>query len=161
MNLYGSVYSSSNDNTFKLKLTKKSKMTLVLRTLIITLFLPFFAMSIIIYSKLESIELKLYNNKNYYFFSLIFPNDLNLSLKFKKYVDKVILIIAGLNTLTVYNTIIYLSFHPFIGLKLVFVVNISHYFLILIKIILKAHRPFWDITNDKINEESLCKNDYA
>ena len=161
--LYDSVNSnfSSNYYSSKLKLTKKSKMTLVLRTLIITLFSMFFAMSIIIYSKLESIELKLYNEKNYYFFSLIFPNNSNLSLRFKTYVDYIIYIIAGLNSLTVYISIIYLSFHPFIGLKLVFVVNISHYFLILIKIILKAHRPFWDITDDKINEESLCKNDYA
>ena len=161
--LYDSVNSnfSSNYYSSKLKLTKKSKMTLVLRTLIITLFSMFFAMSIIIYSKLESIELKLYNEKNYYFFSLIFPNNSNLSLRFKTYVDYIIYIIAGLNSLTVYISIIYLSFHPFIGLKLVFVINISHYFLILIKIILKAHRPFWDITDDKINEESLCKNDYA
>ena len=162
-NMYGSVHSnfSSNYNTMKLKLTKKSKLTLALRTIIITLFLMFFAMSTTIYSKLESIELKLYNRKKYYFFSLLFSDDLMLSKKYKTIVDDIITIIAGLNSLTVYTSIVYLIFHPFIGLKLVFVVNISHYFLILIKIILQAHRPFWDLTNEEINEESLCKNDYA
>ena len=162
VNLYASIYSNTNYSAFKLKLTKKSKQILALRTLIITLFSIFFAMNIIIYSKLESIELKLYNRKKYYFFSLIFQNnDLMLSKAFKTYVNNIINIIAGLNTLTVYNSIIYLTFHPFIGLKLVFVVNISHYCLILIKIILKAHRPFWDLTKEKIKEESICKNDYA
>lgn len=161
VNLYASIYSNTNYTAFKLKLTKKSKLILLLRTLIITLFSIFFAMNIIIYSKLESIELKLYNRKSYYFFSLIFPNDLMLSKKFKIYINNITNIISGLNSLIVYNSIIYLTFHPFIGLKLVFVVNISHYFLILLKIILKAHRPFWDLTNEKINEESICKNDYA
>ena len=39
--------------------------------------------------------------------------------------------------------------------------NLSHYFLILLKIILKGHRPLWDFTNNELIEESLCKNDYA
>ena len=164
INVYDSIASnfSSNYNINKLKLSKKSKLNLVLRTIIITLFSVFFSMSIVLYSKLESIELKLYNEKRYYFFSFIFSSNLKASQNFKKYASLIIEdILAGLNSLTVYISIIYLAFHPFIGLKLVFVVNISHFFLLLIKIVLQAHRPFWDLTNEEINSESLCKNDYA
>ena len=160
INNYDSI-SSTIYKKNKLKLTKKSKLNLILRTIIITLFSVFFAMNLILYSKLESIELKLYNQKKYYFFSFLLSNNIMVSQKFKLYIDKVISILASLNTLNVYNSIVYLTFHPFIGLKLVFVVNISHYLLILIKIILQAHRPFWDLIKEEISNESLCKNDYA
>lgn len=145
----------------KLKLTKKSKFNLALKTLIITLFFVFFSMSTVLYSKMESIELKLYKRKKYYLFSIIFPDNLMLSSTFKTFVDEILIIISGLNSLTVYISIIYLTFHPFIGLKLVFVVNISHYCLLIIKIIFQAHRPFWDLTDEKLINEALCKNDYA
>lgn len=151
-------YSHSQSN--KLKLTKKSKLNLAFKTIIITLFLVFFAMSTVIYSKLESIELKLYKRKQYYFISFFF-SDLIISKSSKTFINFTLNIISGLNSLTVYISIIYLTLHPFIGLKLVFVVNISHYCLSIIKIILQAHRPFWDITDEKFNKEALCKNDYA
>jgi len=153
----GYAHSQSN----KLKLTKKSKLNLAFKTIIITLFLVFFAMSTVIYSKLESIELKLYQRKQYYFIPLFFSDYVVLSKSFKTFINFTLDIISGLNSITVYISIIYLTLHPFIGLKLVFVVNISHYFLSIIKIILQAHRPSWDITDDKFNKEALCKNDYA
>ena len=163
MNLLNSMASNgyAHSQSNKLKLTKKSKLNLAFKTIIITLFLVFFAMSTVIYSKLESIELKLYQRKQYYFIPLFFSDYVVLSKSFKTFINFTLDIISGLNSITVYISIIYLTLHPFIGLKLVFVVNISHYFLSIIKIILQAHRPSWDITDDKFNKEALCKNDYA
>ena len=163
LNLFNSLISNgyAHSQSNKLKLTKKSKLHLAFKTIIITLFLVFFAMSTVIYSKLESIELKLYERKQYYFISLFFSDYVNLSRTSKTFINYTLDIISGLNTLTVYISFIYLTLHPFIGLKLVFVVNISHYCLSIIKIILQPHRPFWDINDDRFNKEALCKNDYA
>ena len=47
-----------NDNLKKLKLTKKSKINLTISIILVILFSIFFILSIIIHSKLESIELK-------------------------------------------------------------------------------------------------------
>ena len=163
INLFNSILSNgySHSQSNKLKLTKKSKLNLAFKTIIITLFLVFFGMSIVIYTKLESIELKLYERKQYYFISLFFSDYVVLSKSSKTFINLILNIISGLNTLTVYISIIYLTLHPFIGLKLVFVANISHYCLSIIKIILQAHRPSWDITDDRFRKEALCKNDYA
>ena len=163
INLFNSMLSNSyiHSQSNKLKLTKKSKLNLAFKTIIITLFLVFFAMNIVIYTKLESIELKLYERRQYYFLSLFFSDYVVLSKSSKTFINMTLNIISGLNTLTVYISFIYLTLHPFIGLKLVFVVNISYYCLSIIKIILQAHRPFWDITDDRFNKEALCKNDYA
>jgi magnesium-transporting ATPase (P-type) len=54
-----------------------------------------------------------------------------------------------------------LILHHFIGLKLIFVVNISHYSLILLKIIIQGHRPLWDLRNRKLLKETSCMTDYA
>ena len=67
-------YSISNDIK-KLKMTKKSKINLMISIFLVTLFSIFFIMNIIIHSKLESIELKLYTNRKNYFFSIFFFNN--------------------------------------------------------------------------------------
>ena len=145
-------FNSKNYANNKLQFTKKTKLNLGLKAFLITLFTVFFAMNVVIYSNLESIELKLYRNDNYYFFP-----SLNLSLNYKKTIDILMKIIAGLDSLTVYISIIYLHFHPFAGLKLVFVMNLSHYFLLLIKIIMKGHRPIWGLADDELIKNSYVK----
>ena len=145
------------NNFYKLKLTKKSKWNLALKIIIIALFSIFFAMGILIYSKLESIELKLYS-KSLYNLSIDY---LQISSSFKSTISIILIIIIGLDSITIYMSFIYLVFHPFIGLKLVLVVNLSHYLLVFIKIILQAHRPFWDLIDEKSKDKLICENDYA
>ena len=151
-----------NDNLKKLKLTKKSKINLTISIILVILFSIFFILSIIIHSKLESIELKLYKNRENYFFPIIYlDNDIDTYKIFRNTTDIILEILSDLEFLIIYINIIYLILHPFIGLKLIFVVNISHYSLILLKIIIQGHRPLWDLRNRKLLKETSCMTDYA
>ena len=151
-----------NDNLKKLKLTKKSKVNLTISIILVILFSIFFILSILIHSKLESIELKLYKNRENYFFPIIYlDNDIDTYKIFRNTTDIILEILSDLEFLIIYINIIYLILHPFIGLKLIFVVNISHYSLILLKIIIQGHRPLWDLRNRKLLKETSCMTDYA
>ena len=54
-------------------------------------------------------------------------------------------IIGTSDSIMVIISIIYLNFHPFIGLKLILISNITQYFVIMLQILFQAHRPFWDL----------------
>ena len=151
----------NNNSVEKLKLTRKSKINLGIDISLATLFFIFLTMNIFMYSRMEYIEQKLYKIKNHNFFSLIIIDDFNLLKKFKKVSYIVFDILAGIEFLVLYINIIYLFFHPFIGLKLIFVVNLSHFGIILLKIIIQSYRPFWKFKTDKFVEETECKTDYA
>ena len=147
--------------TEKLNLNKKTKINLTLDFTLVTLFSIFFIMNIFLFSKMELIEQKLYKIKNHNYFSLLKIVDFNTFKIFKKASYIILSILAGLEFLILYINIIYLIFHPFIGLKLNFVINISHFGIIILKILLQGNRPFWKYQNNKLIEETLCKTDYA
>ena len=154
--------SVSNDNVKKLNLSKKFKINLGISIFIIASFSLFFIFNIIIHSKLESIELKICKNKKNYFFSFIFlDDDIELLKFFKSIIYAILEVLSGIEFLIIYINIIYLNIHPFIGLKLIFVVNISYYCLILLKIIIQGHRPFWDLKYNNLTKGIPCQTDYA
>ena len=79
----------------KLKLTKNSKINLAISIFFITLFFIFFILNIIIHSKLETIELKLYKNRENLFFPIIFLDKNVETLKtLRKVTDIVLKILA-------------------------------------------------------------------
>lgn len=143
----------------KLKFSKKSKINLSFAVLLITFFSIFFLMNLFIYSKLESIEIKLSKINNYFSFMNI--DDIHKLETFKETVNILLEIIAGLEYLTMYINIIYLILHPFIGLKFVFVVNLSHYSIIILKIIIQGHRPYWKLSNEEFIKQTDCQTDYG
>ena len=145
----------------KLSLSKRSKLNLAIDFLLVTFFSAFLIMTIFLYSRMESIEQKLYRIKNHNFFSLIKFNDFNSLKTFKKASYIVLNILAGLDFIILYINIIYLLFHPFVGLKLNFIVNLSHYGIIIIKIFMQGSRPFWKYNYSKLIEETECRTDYA
>lgn len=153
--------SVTNDQLKKLKLTRKSKVNLFIIISIVTLFALFFIMNVVIHTKLEAIEIKLYKSKKKFFFSFLFFDDIDKLINFKNIINIIFEILAGLEFLIVYINIIYLILHPFIGLKLIFIVNLSYFSLILLKIIIQAHRPLWELKIEKLNKEIDCKTDYA
>ena len=159
-NLQSSLLSNSSSNRNileKTKLTNKSKTLLILKTILITLVCFFFPFEYVVSHKLEKIEIKLYQNNEYFFYSIIFKKDTMASLYFQRVIDYLMEIIGGTYSIIVYISFIYLIYHPFIGLKLVFVINISHFILVITKIFLQGHRPFWDFES----KDNICKNDYA
>ena len=155
------IRNKSAEPAEKLNLTKKSKINLTIDFSLVTLFSIFFIMNIFLFSKMELIEQKLYKIKNHSYFSLLKIVDFNSFKKFKKASYIILNIFAGLEFLILYINIIYLVFHPFIGLKLNFVVNLSHFGIIILKILLQGKRPFWKYQNNKLIEETECKTDYA
>ena len=150
-----------NENMRKLKLTRNAKINLVVGLTLVILFCIFFVMNIVIYSKLDTIELKLSRSRYFNFISIFILEDLGLLKLLKTVVDFILPIFAGIEFLIIYINIIYIILHPFIGLKLIFVVNLSHFFLIILKVIIQGHRPFWEFRNKTIIEEMDCKTDYA
>ena len=139
---------SGNIYYHKISLTKKSKITLVLRMIIISFCCIFFPLEAILDSGLEKIEMKLYlNNKN---------KILIHSESFQTFVDIFTKALGTNDAIMVYISIIYLIVHPFIGLKLILVSTISQYIIIILQMIYQAHRPFWDIEQPEIT----CRNSY-
>ena len=159
-NLKSSLLSNSSTSRNileKVKLTNKSKTLLILKTILITLVCAFFPFEYVVSQKLENIETKLYQNNAYFFYSIIFKKETMAKESFQKVINYLMEIIGGTYSLIVYISFIYLIYHPFIGLKLVFVINISHFFLVILKVFLQGRRPLWDIEIEK----TICKNDYA
>ena len=147
------------DQVKRLKITRKSKINLAISISLIALFSIFFLLNVIIHSKLETIEFKMYkNNKNLILPFIIIDNFETLK-NYKIAINVILNILSNLELLIVYINIIYLILHPFIGLKLIFIVNISYFCLILLKIIIQSHRPFWNLKDKIIIQD--CKTDYA
>ena len=132
----------------KLSLTKKSKITLILRMLIISLSCIFFPLEPIIDSGLEAMEIKIYFTNT----SKRFTD----SEIFQTFVDVLTRVLGTNEAIMIYISIIYLMVHPFIGLKLILVSTISQFIITILEIIYQAHRPFWDIEKPEI----VCRNSY-
>lgn len=145
----------------KLNLVSSSKLEIIINSILAASFLIFFIMNTMIFSEMELIELKLFKIKQHNFFSIFKIEDFNILMRLKKIIYIILYILSGLEFSVLYINIIYLIIHPFIGLKLIFVVNISHYSLILLKIVVQGKRPFWDFEIKKLTEEKECKLDYA
>ena len=75
---------------------------------------------------------------------------------FHKFMDILTNIIGSKDAIMVYISLIYSIVHPFIGLKLILISNITQYFVILLQILFQAHRPFWDLEQ----LETICRNTY-
>ena len=138
----------------KITLSSKSKINVILRTMIISLCCFFFPLEAVVANRLQDIELKLYvENK---VLSFLLSSKLINSPTFHKFLDYLTKIIGSKESIMVYISILYLIIHPFIGLKLILISGIAQYFVILLQIIFQAHRPFWDLEES----ETICRNTY-
>lgn len=132
----------------RIPLSRNSKVTLVLRVLIISFCCIFFPFEAIIDSRLEKIELNSYlYNKGLLFIK---------SKTYQTFIDIVTTILGTNDAIMVYISIIYIIVHPFIGLKLILVYSGFQYLITVLKLIYQSHRPFWN--SDKV--VTLCKNSY-
>ena len=132
----------------RIPLSRNSKVTLVLRVLIISFCCIFFPFEAIIDSRLEKIELNSYlYNKGLLFIK---------SKTYQTFIDIVTTILGTNEAIMVYISIIYIIVHPFIGLKLILVYSGFQYLITVLKLIYQSHRPFWN--SDKV--VTLCKNSY-
>jgi len=138
----------------KIILSTKSKINVFLRAMIISLCCFFFPFEAIVDNRLQQIEFQLYvENK---FLSFLLPKELVNSQSFYSFIDYLMKIIGTSDSIMVIISIIYLNFHPFIGLKLILISSITQYFVIMLQILFQAHRPYWDLEEF----ETICRNTY-
>ncbi len=139
---------SGNDIYNKITLTDKSKFTLVLRVIIISLCSIYFPLESILDSRLEEIEITTFLNKR---------NQLFIQTDFYQKFVHIITTILGTNDfIMIYISIVYIIGHPFIGLKLMLVCCFFQYIITILQIIYQANRPFWN--SDQV--KTICNNSY-
>ena len=137
----------------RINLSQKSKIIIILRTMMISLCCFFFPLEAVVDNRLQEIEMNLYvKNK----ISFIIPSELINSTLFHNFIDILTKIIGSKDSIMVYISLIYLLIHPFIGLKLILISSIAQYFVIMLQILFQAHRPFWDLEQS----ETICRNTY-
>ena len=139
---------SGNDIYNKITLTDKSKFTLVLRVIIISLCCIYFPLESILDNRLEEIEITTFLNKR---------NQLFIQTDFYQKFVHIITTILGTNDfIMIYISIVYIIGHPFIGLKLMLVCCFFQYIITILQIIYQANRPFWN--SDQV--KTICNNSY-
>ena len=138
----------------KITLSKKSRKIVILRAMIISLCCFFFPLEAVVNNRLQEIEMNLYVEDK--LLSFIFPKKLETSDSFQSLLDIIMKIIGSKESIMVLIALIYLTIHPFIGLKLILVSSITQYFVIMLQILFQSHRPFWDLEQT----ETICRNTY-
>lgn len=133
------------------QLSKKSRQLLILRVILIFLIFIFFPMEILLYTRLEATE------KNH--LTTIVTNKYSRSLNSFKWLVYIFEnICLNKDVIMIYISLIYTFSHPFIGLKLVLVINSLDYGITLLQCILQAKRPFWF---DQRADYPLCEVNFA
>ena len=138
----------------KITLSKKSKIIVILRAMIISLCCFFFPLEAVVDNKLQEIEMNLYEDNK--LLPFLFSKKLENSHSFQSFIDIIINIIGSKDSIMVLIGLIYLIIHPFIGLKLILVSSVTQYFVIMLQILFQSHRPFWDLEKT----ETICRNTY-
>lgn len=150
-----SVKKDNNQSVIdKISLSSKSKIFLILRVLMFCLLCVYFPLETIVYRKLEEMENRLVISK---VSTVISSSTLNSGwFYYLSYFSNEIL--SGQESIIVYVGIIFMLFHPFIALKLVFITNITHFFITVLQCLYQSHRPFWNNPN---NEIIFCPTNYG
>ena len=147
----------AKDYDYKKKLTKNSKLELLLRILLISLGIIFVPLSFMVSNSFERIEaLTVFKNmKNFVSKERLKDNSLrNFFFIIKIIQDKDFLL--GIATL------LYILFHPFISLKIIFSSGILYFFNIVMKTINQSKRPLWGkMINDEINDIIECETSFS
>ena len=145
----------NNSNVIsKISLSTRSKTFLILRIFMFAILCIFFPLETILYRKLEVIENKIILSKISSFFSDSLSNN-NLIYYFTLFSREVL---GGKEAIIVYTGIIYMLFHPFIALKLVYITNIAYFIIVVLQCLYQSRRPFWTNANESI---VFCPTSYA
>ena len=117
-----------------------------------------------IYMPFENLASKtLIHFENVYIMNKI-NNILNESLKndtsnqyiFQMISKSVITIFSNLDTMILFNSLLYFIIEPFLIVKMIVLLNFPFFFVIMLRFLIKNYRPFWNING---NLNSLC--DYS
>lgn len=123
----------------KIQLSTNSRNFLIVRIILLCLGCIFIPMEMILYNKLERVEI----NHTYPQISSIISDNTIYSNTFYYISYTFILILSNKDAIVVYISIVYMVSHPFVALKLVFTTNLIYYGMTIMKCLYQAKRPFW------------------
>lgn len=75
-----------------------------------------------------------------------------------KITDYILYLFADRDMILLYNGLIYMTSHPFIAMKIVFVIHFAEFFLVIMRCLYQAFRPIWYAKEYITN---LCMTSYA
>ena len=136
--LYSNSFNENEKKENKIKLTTSSKNLLIMKITIIALSFLYIPMEIILEKKLLKTEIE-------HIFPLIKTINNSFFLKFSDFIENKLI---HKDSIMIYICIIYVLFHPIIGLKITIVMNIFYFFGILIKCLIQGKRPNWLLNED-------------
>ena len=145
--LYSNSFNENEKKENKIKLTTSSKNLLIMKITIIALSFLYIPMEIILEKKLLKTEIE-------HIFPLIKTINNSFFLKFSDFIENKLI---HKDSIMIYICIIYVLFHPIIGLKITIVMNIFYFFGILIKCLIQGKRPNW-LLNEDIQ---ICSTSYS
>lgn len=140
-----------------IKLSRHDKFILILRIILIFLACFFFPMEALIDERLENIETKIYNTYGKSLMNKLIGKDFATSLNARRAIYIILEILGGEYALIMYSSFLYVLYHPFMAIRLVYVTNAVYYIIIIAKMLIKAKRPFFLA---KVNE-TVCSTSYA
>lgn len=145
--------SNDSDDNYDLRLTQTSKYLMVLRVFILFvtfIFIPFEALSSV---SLDIIEMKTI----YKFINKIVTNEVIENFWFKSGIKVFNILFLNMDILYIYSSFVYILFHPFRAVKIVFSLCICSYVLVLMRLLYQAARPFWYLRQEVVE----CNLSYA
>ena len=156
-NKYSKSSGKSVDYNYEKKLTKNSKFELLIRILIISFGIIFVPFSLMVSNSFERIEaLIIFKNINN------FASKTTLKDGSIKNLFNIIKFIQNKDFLLGIATVLYILFHPFISLKIVFSSGILYFFNIAMKVIKQSRRPLWGkAINIEENDIIECETSFS
>ena len=144
----------TSDYDYEKKLTKNSKYELITRIILFSLGIIFIPLSLMVTNSFDKIEIMLVF-KNTISKEILSDNSFNNIF----YVFK---IIKNKDFMLGIASVLYILFHPYITLKIVFSSGILYYILIIMKCINQSKRPLWEkIIDNEINDIIACETSFS
>ena len=147
----------TQDYDYEKKLTKNSKYELLIRITLFSLMIIFVPLSLMVTNNFDKIEIMLIfkNIKDFVSRDILLDNSFsNIFYIFK--------IIQNKDFMLGFVSVLYILFHPYISLKIVFSSGILYYILILMKSINQTKRPLWEkINTNDINDITDCETSFS
>ena len=147
----------TSDYDYEKKLTKNSKYELITRIILFSLGIIFIPLSLMVTNSFDKIEIMLVFKNTNDLISKEILSDNSFNNIF--YVFK---IIKNKDFMLGIASVLYILFHPYITLKIVFSSGILYYILIIMKCINQSKRPLWEkIIDNEINDIIACETSFS
>jgi len=128
----------NNINTKKLKLTKKSKFLIIIRVILLFFLCIYIPLEVIFSSSFDQMENKIiFDNLDKYLPDFVKEKTII------KITDYLLYLFADRDMILLYTGLIYMTSHPFIAMKIVFVIHFAEFFLVILRCLYRAFRPIW------------------